>query len=83
MGGFTPMEVVFDTGSDWLVAQGTSCTSCSGHLYNPSVTGRLTNDTLSSRSYGSAVLNGTTYKDTVCLDMSICVVNFEYFSISE
>ena len=25
---FTPMNVVFDTGSDWLVVQGSKCTNC-------------------------------------------------------
>jgi len=33
---FTPMSVVFDTGSDWLVVQGSKCTNCEGRKYDGS-----------------------------------------------
>ena len=28
MGRFTPLDVVFDTGSDWLVIESTECENC-------------------------------------------------------
>jgi hypothetical protein len=40
MGGFTPMDVVFDTGSDWLVIEGSMCENCEDNTYNPNITGQ-------------------------------------------
>ena len=36
MGGNTKMDVVYDTGSDWLVIEGNECSACEGNVYNPS-----------------------------------------------
>ena len=33
---FEPMNVVFDTGSDWLVVQGSTCDNCEGGKYDGS-----------------------------------------------
>ena len=35
MGGVMPLEVVYDTGSDWLVIESHTCRSCEGDKYNP------------------------------------------------
>lgn len=34
MGGTTLMDVVYDTGSDWLVVEGSNCSNCEGNTYN-------------------------------------------------
>ena len=34
MGGNTLMDVVYDTGSDWLVVEGSTCSNCEGNTYN-------------------------------------------------
>ena len=82
MGGKTNMNLVFDTGSDWLVVQGKDCSSCKGNKFDPFITGKLVNGKLSTKTYGTAVLNGTVFKDIVCLDGEKCVNEFEYFLIS-
>lgn len=35
MGGVTQLDVVYDTGSDWLVVESNTCTNCEGDTYNP------------------------------------------------
>ena len=35
MGGNTYMDLVYDTGSDWLVVEGSDCSNCQGNTYNP------------------------------------------------
>ena len=39
MGMLTKMDIVYDTGSDWLVVEGSECTNCEGNTYDigPSV----------------------------------------------
>jgi len=37
MGGVTTLDVVYDTGSDWLVIESHTCTNCEGDTYNPAV----------------------------------------------
>ena len=78
---YTPMDLIFDTTSDWLCVEGFDCESCDGRKYNPNLTGRIVTGTISTRAYGSAVLNGIEYVDTVCVDLRKCVTNFEYFNI--
>ena len=81
MGKTQALNVVYDTGSDWLVVEGQNCNSCDGDVYNirPAlVSGQaeeLTED-LSSRSYGTATVFGREYKDIVCIDLNKCVQDF-------
>ena len=35
----TAMDVVYDTGSDWLVIEGIECDNCQGNTFNPEVSG--------------------------------------------
>lgn len=78
------MDVVYDTGSDWLVVEGVSCSNCQGNTYDPS----WSNDSVkvdqvtTRREYGSASLSGNVYQDTVCILLSTCVSDYEYFLIS-
>ena len=34
MGKLTKMDVVYDTGSDWLVVESSECTNCEGNTYD-------------------------------------------------
>ena len=36
MGRFSPMDVAFDTGSDWLVVESHLCSTCEGNKYDTS-----------------------------------------------
>ena len=86
MGKITKMDVVYDTGSDWLVVEGSQCSNCEGNTYDiqPSLDSgeavQLT-DTTSTREYGSASLTGKEYTDTVCILFTACVSNFEFYLI--
>ena len=82
MGKFSPMDVVFDTGSDWLVVESDRCDTCEGNTYDSSKGTQLTT-TESQRFYGSLILKGVEHKDEVCLLLSQCIQNFEYFAITE
>jgi hypothetical protein len=74
------MDVVYDTGSDWLVVFGKDCTNCNGTKYDPKY-GIPTTSAVSERHYGSASLTGREYRDRVCIDYRTCAREFEYFSI--
>ena len=83
------MDVVFDTGSDWLVVEGSDCAKCDGNTYDiqPSLSSgqarKLSRGDPSVRVYGSAELEGYEYADTVCLSLASCVYNFEFFLIED
>lgn len=79
--GSTLIDVVFDTGSDWLVIGDSECSNCNGNTYNTTQS-KMTSDQLSSRTYGSASLTGRTFEDKICLtsSRSSCVDAFEYFA---
>ena len=86
MGKLTKMDIVYDTGSDWLVVEGSDCTNCEGNTYDigPSLDsgeGVALTETTSTREYGSASLTGKEHTDTVCILFSACVENFEFFLI--
>ena len=85
MGGNTKMDVVYDTGSDWLVVEGSPCNNCEGNKYNPSdseTNSELQPGGKSERNYGSASLEGYEYKDRVCIELGNCVDEFEFFLIT-
>lgn len=75
------IDVVFDTGSDWLVIPDSDCISCKGQRYNSSESVPV-DTTSTSREYGSAYLEGKTFSDTVCLNETdkTCVTDFTYFA---
>ena len=69
MGRFSPMDVVFDTGSDWLVIESENCDTCEGDKYDTDKSVKLTTRE-SQRFYGSMILTGYEHHDTVCLLLS-------------
>lgn len=83
------MDVVFDTGSDWLMVESLECVNCEGR---GNTTGEVYNTTkgamisepgsdMSQRFYGHAVMSGYEWEDTVCLLLTECVPSFQYFAI--
>jgi len=60
---YTPLDVVFDTGSDWLAVETFDCDVCQGNTFNPDYSGVLLNNTKAVRQYGSLSLVGIEYKD--------------------
>ena len=87
MGKYSLMDVVYDTGSDWLVVEGATCSNCEGNTYDISANidqGKASCGTeQSNRSYGSASLDGVECVDEVCILFSACVEDFEFFYIEE
>lgn len=81
------MNVVFDTGSDWLVVKASSCLTCTGTNFdNASSSTYVQLSTVeSSHLYGSASLYGYNASDNVYLDSSatIGVTSFPWFIITE
>lgn len=75
------MNVVYDTGSDWLVIFGSDCANCNGTKFDNRDSIPTTSRT-SERLYGSAALTGREYRNEVCVSFRACVREFEYFSIS-
>ena len=81
------MDFLFDTASDWLAVNGFECTNCSGSTYDIRVnqingTATLINDDIFERTYGDIILQGKTYKDSICFLGSACVEDFEFFYIT-
>jgi hypothetical protein len=76
-------DVIYDTGSDWVVVEGKNCTNCQGDTYDPvasSIQSKQVGTTISSRQYGNALLYGTEFLDRVCINkLQGCVENFQYF----
>jgi hypothetical protein len=66
MGRFTPMNVLFDTGSDWMVIEDVACETCDGNKYDAKQ-GEKIDDELAERSYGTTFFWGKIYSDTICI----------------
>lgn len=66
MGRYTPMNVVFDTASDWLVVEDVICEDCEGNKYDASQ-GQQVSDVLKERAYGNIFIKGYVYSDTICV----------------
>lgn len=81
------MDVVFDTGSDWLVLDGSQCETCTGYNRYDGATGSKLSDKQVSRFYHqkSLKLTGNIYQDSVCIALGkmICMKDFNYILVSE
>ena len=64
------MQVIFDTGSDWLVIESHKCYTCLKNKYNHELSSKWQNITnlVTEHLYGSARLYGFNVKDKVSLD---------------
>lgn len=77
--GLHEMDMVFDTGSDWVVVEDIICSNCekdpSDGKYDTSQssTAKIVGTKVSTREYGTAKLQGTEYTDTVCLSSGTCL----------
>jgi Eukaryotic aspartyl protease len=63
-------ELIFDTGSDWLVVEDLNCATCESKRFNKttSTTFEVNSTATKALNYGSASLKGYTGNDTVGLD---------------
>ena len=66
MGRFTPMNVLFDTASDWLVVEDVNCQNCEGNKYDARQ-GEKISEELEERAYGTTFFKGYVYSDTACI----------------
>ena len=62
-------DVIFDTGSPWLVVSSLKCTNCESHAYDADSSSSATkkSDQAVQQQYGSANLVGWVYEDDVCM----------------
>lgn len=79
------LEVIYDTGSDWMAIEAKECETCLNNTYDAdeSITYERVNATLGERRYGSAVLNGYESRETAALDNYgiVEVERFRFFEI--
>ena len=63
------LQIVFDTGSDWLVIESINCSNCEGENFDvdASKTFKARMQNIEQKKYGSATLDGAIAKDKVCL----------------
>jgi len=79
-------ELIYDTGSDWIVVESAACRSCFGDNFNSttSTSWEAHEETRETElMYGSAYIEGVTGTDDVCLDSEqvYCVNKQEMFLI--
>jgi len=74
---------MFDTSSDWLAIESSSCSNCTGNTYdaNESETSEQTNGVNTERKYNEIVVTGTEWTDKVCLSSAVCIEDFGFFLI--
>ena len=75
------MDVVFDTGSDWLAIEGSKCETCDGNTYDGDDSGVKVAHNISERTYGSVRIEGYEWQDDVCLSEALCINDFKFFLI--
>ena len=80
------LDLIYDTGSDWLVVDTDNCQSCHAPVFDTSAsdTYTVTNTTLSTLVYGSASVKGYYSQDFVSLDTdaSTHVAGMEFFALA-
>ena len=61
------MDVIFDTGSDWLAVHSMECRKCDGDKFDGYNSGTKVSVREVERIYQGAILKGNEYRDKVCL----------------
>ena len=81
------MQVIFDTGSDWLMIESTDCKTCEGAKYDWDKSTYFNRRTVvqENRTYGTIIhLQGYRVTDQVCLGRGEnCVSPFSWLLIEE
>jgi hypothetical protein len=83
MGGDQVVDLVYDTGSAWLVVTSITCENCLGTNYDHSLAPnfkQLTTDK-SSLTYGSAHIEGYTAVDDAKISKDMGLKNFPFFDV--
>ena len=81
------LEVVFDTGSDWLVLETDLCSNCIAPFYKTEESKTIVIDSSSTSSinYGSASLTGSEATDRITVNMNTSIAtavkNMRWFAV--
>lgn len=81
------VQLILDTGSDWMVVEASDCTSCLNNTWDrfkSKTYSRVDNDYI-EHVYGTALLQGYDAKDAVSMDLEglTRVSKFEFFEIHQ
>ena len=82
------MNLIWDTGSDWLMVESADCTNCNGDTfdYTVSETFQISSPTttLTATLGDGTVLTGEKATDTVCInsDADSCIDNFQFVAVN-
>ena len=80
-------QLIFDTGSTWLVVASSKCSNCGGSVYTVD-NSKISDSAELNIKYGSANLNGIQVHDKVCVgdygasSSSLCLDDFKFVAIS-
>jgi hypothetical protein len=83
MGAGQVVDLVYDTGSSWLVVTSVTCESCLGTNYDHAASStfkQLTTE-ISSLTYGSAHIEGYTAVDNARISNDMGLSNFPFFDV--
>ena len=85
MGSFYPIDVIFDTGSDYLVVEGSDCTNCEGNTYDITTSDQAyqVDTTKTIRVYGQDTIEGFYWKDVACVILQACVFDFQFMLVTK
>lgn len=83
---YQELQLIYDTGSDWLVAAGMDCKECAGRVYDYNTSSYFTmiNSRKAMKEYGTILhMDGQVVEDQICLNVrNYCVEPFQWFMFS-
>jgi len=79
------LDVVFDTGSDWLVLETNMCDDCNGTVYDTEKSFNFKFDAtnLTKKEYGDASVTGYIARDSISVGGGTYLANFPWLAITE
>jgi len=81
------VQVIIDTGSDWLLIEGRECETCKENRYDPSTSSyfKFLNNRTDTKEYGNKFhIRGRQVEDQVCLGFDkACITPFTWYMITQ
>jgi len=74
------MNVIFDTGCDWVLVYGTKCKTCVGRRFSPTKSTKITKKE-QALGYDEAFMKGDIYRDSVCI-FNGCAEYFDFYLVN-